>query len=226
MELVKSYEFGKHAPIEDVPKIRYIWQSLPSQLAKENKKFLYSVVKPGARAREYENALNWLNDADIISKVFRITKPGLPLSGYDDLSAFKVFTVDVGILRRLSHLSTTAFAEQMRLFTEFKGALTENFVYQSLIRSFEVPPRYWAEAPHEVDFVIQYENDIIPVEAKAGEAVKAASMKRYIKDYDAETPIAVRLSMKNLSYDGKILNVPLFMIDELKRLIMTIERKQ
>ena len=163
--------------------------------------------------------------ADIISKVFRITKPGLPLSGYDDLSAFKVFAVDVGILRRLSHLSTTAFAEQMRLFTEFKGALTENFVYQSLIRSFEVPPRYWAEAPHEVDFVIQCENDIIPVEAKAGEAIKAASMKRYIKDYDAETPIAVRLSMKNLSYDGKILNVPLFMIDELKRLIMTIERK-
>ena len=226
-DIILSYEndFGKHAPIEDVPKIRYIWQSLPSQLAKENKKFLYSVVKPGARAREYENALNWLNDADIISKVFRITKPGLPLSGYDDLSAFKVFAVDVGILRRLSHLSTTAFAEQMRLFTEFKGALTENFVYQSLIRSFEVPPRYWAESPHEVDFIIQFENDIIPVEAKAGEAVKAASMKRYIKDYDAETPIAVRLSMKNLSYDGKIMNVPLFMIDELKRLIMTIERK-
>ena len=176
--------------------------------------------------REYENALNWLNDADIISKVFRITKPGLPLSGYDDLSAFKVFAVDVGILRRLSHLSTTAFAEQMRLFTEFKGALTENFVYQSLIRSFEVPPRYWAEAPHEVDFIIQCENDIIPVEAKAGEAVKAASMKRYIKDFDTETPIAVRLSMKNLSYDGKILNVPLFMIDELKRLISTIKRKE
>ena len=98
--------------------------------------------------------------------------------------------------------------------------------YQSLIRSFEVPPRYWAEAPHEVDFIIQCENDIIPVEAKAGEAVKAASMKRYIKDYDAETPLAVRLSMKNLSYDGKILNVPLFMIDELKRLITTIKRKE
>ena len=139
-DIILSYEndFGKHAPIEDVPKIRYIWQSLPSQLVKENKKFLHSVVKPGARAREYENALKWLNDADIISKVFRITKPGLPLSSYDDLSAFKVFAVDVGILRRLSHLSTTAFVEQMRLFTEFKGELTENFVYQSLIRSFEV----------------------------------------------------------------------------------------
>ena len=225
-DMILSYEndFGKHAPLEDVPKIRYIWQSLPSQLARENKKFLYSVVKPGARAREYENALNWLNDADIISKVFRISKPGLPLSAYDDLSAFKVYAVDVGILRRLSRLSVTAFAEQTRLFTEFKGALTENFVYQSLIRSFEVPPRYWAEAPHEVDFIIQHENDILPVEAKAGEAVKGASMKRYIRDYEAETPLAVRLSMKNLSYDGRILNVPLFMIDELKRLLSEIRQ--
>ena len=103
--IISSYEsdFGKHAPAEDVPKIRYIWQSLPSQLARENKKFLYSVVKPGARAREYENALNWLRDADVVSKVFRISKPGLPLSAYDDLNAFKVYAVDVGILRRRQH---------------------------------------------------------------------------------------------------------------------------
>ncbi len=223
-ELVWSYEsdFGKHAPVEDVPKIRYIWQSLPSQLARENKKFLYSVVKPGARAREYENALNWLNDADIVSKVYRVSRPGMPLSSYDDLSAFKVYAVDVGILRRLSFLSVTAFAEQMRLFTEFKGALTENYVYQSLIRSFEVPPRYWAETPHEVDFIVQYGNEIIPIEVKAGEAVKGASIKRYLKAYGDQTPLAVRLSMKNLSYDGKILNVPLFMMDELKRLIQAI----
>jgi len=220
-DIISSYEsdFGKHAPVEDVPKIRYIWQSLPSQLARENKKFLYSVVKPGARAREYENALNWLKDADIISKVNRITRPGLPLSAYDDLSAFKIYALDVGVLRRLSRLSTTAFAEKDRLFTEFKGALTENFVHQSLIRSFDVPPRYWAEAPHEVDFIIQRENDIIPVEAKAGETVKATSIKRYAKDYESDTPLIVRLSMRNLSLDGKFLNVPLFMIDELDRLI-------
>ena len=223
-DILTSYEsdFGKHAPVEDVPKIRYIWQSLPSQLARENKKFLYSVVKPGARAREYENALNWLRDADMIRKVNRITKPGLPLSAYDDLSAFKVYAVDVGILRRLSHLPTTAFAENNRLFTEFKGALTENFVHQSLIRSFEVPPRYWSEAPHEVDFILQRGSDVIPVEAKAGENVKAISIKRYEKDYPEETPIMVRLSMRNLSYDGKLLNVPLFMIDELDRLLSGI----
>ena len=220
-DIISSYEsdFGKHAPTEDVPKIRYIWQSLPSQLARENKKFLYSVVRPGARAREYENALNWLRDADIISKVSRITKPGLPVSAYDDLSAFKIYAVDVGILRRLSHLPTTAFAENNRLFTEFKGALTENYVHQSLKRSFEVAPRYWADATHEVDFVVQRGAAIIPIEAKAGETVKTTSLKRYEKNYGGQTPLLVRLSMKNLSYDGNILNVPLFMADELDRLM-------
>ena len=220
-DIISSYEsdFGKHAPADDVPKIRYIWQSLPSQLARENKKFLYSVVKPGARAREYENALNWLRDADIISKVSRITKPGLPVSAYDDLNAFKIYAVDVGILRRLSHLPVTAFAENNRLFTEFKGALTENFVHQSLKRSFEVAPRYWADAAHEVDFIVQRGSDIIPIEAKAGDSIKASSLKRYGKNYGAETPLMVRLSMRNLSYDGSILNVPLFMVDELDRLI-------
>ena len=220
-DILSSYEsdFGKHAPIEDVPKIRYIWQSLPSQLARENKKFLYSVVKPGARAREYENALNWLKDADIIRKVYRVTKPGLPLSAYEDLSAFKIFAVDVGLLRRLSHLSTTAFAEGNRLFTEFKGALTENYVHQALIRQLDAPLHYWADAPHEVDFILQLDNRILPAEAKAGENVKAASIKRYAKDFADQTPLIVRLSMRNLSLDGNVLNVPLFMTDQLSRLI-------
>ena len=160
-----------------------------------------------------------MNSTWDLAKVHRISKPGLPLSAYDDLSAFKVYAVDVGVLRRLAHLPTTAFAENNRLFTEFKGALTENFVHQSLIRGFEVPPRYWTEAPHEVDFVMQRENDIIPIEAKAGEAVRATSIKRYEKEYPEETPIMVRLSMRNLSFDGKVLNVPLFMIDELDRLL-------
>ena len=127
--------------------------------------------------------------------------------------------VDVGLLRRHSHLSSSAFAENTRLFTEFKGALTENFVYQSLIREYEVQPRYWTSAPYEVDFIIQKENDVLPVEAKAGTNVKAASIKKYACDYAENTPIIIRLSLKNLSLDGKILNVPLFMIDELDRLI-------
>lgn len=163
--------------------------------------------------------MNWLRDADIISKVSRITKPGLPVSAYDDLGAFKIYAVDVGILRRLSHLPTTAFAEHNRLFTEFKGALTENYVHQSLKRSFEVAPRYWSDATHEVDFVVQRGDAIIPIEAKAGEAVKTTSLKRYAKNYGGQTPLMVRFSMKNLSFDGNILNVPLFMADELDRLI-------
>ena len=220
-DILSSYEsdFGKHAPIVDVPKIRLIWDSLPSQLAKENKKFLYSVVKNGARAREYENALNWLNDADLISKVYRITKPELPISSYDDLDAFKIFMVDVGLLRKHSHLAYTAFMENTRLFTEFKGALTENFIFQSLVRKMEVVPRYWSNTTYEVDFVIQKENNIIPVEVKAGTNVRSTSIKKYQEEYKDSTPLVVRFSLKNLSLDGNVLNIPLFMVDELDRLI-------
>lgn len=221
LNILDSYEsdFGKHAPEIDIPKIRLIWKSLPSQLAKENKKFLYSTVKEGARAREYENALNWLINAGLIKKTSKITKPNLPLSAYEDLTCFKIYLGDVGLLRRHSHLASSAFIEGSRLFTEFKGALTENFVLQSLLRTFEVTPYYWADTPHEVDFIIQNDNDIYPVEVKAGVNVAAASIKQYLKKYEAETRFAVRLSLKNLSFDGKILNVPLYLIDELERII-------
>ena len=184
-DILLSYEsdFGKHADKYDAYKIGLVWESLPSQLAKENKKFLYSVVKVGARAREYENAVNWLAAADMVRKVFRISKPGLPLSAYDDLTAFKIYMGDVGLLRKHSRLATSAFTENNRLFTEFKGALTENYTLQCLLRQFEVKPRYWADAQHEVDFVVQRENDIIPVEVKAGENVRMTSIKNYYKQY-------------------------------------------
>ncbi|MEG2380297.1 MAG: ATP-binding protein [Oscillospiraceae bacterium] len=219
--IIASYEadFAKHAPVGDVQKIQLIWDSLPSQLSKENKKFLYSVVKGGARAREYEDALNWLCQADLIRKVYRISKPGLPMSAYDDLASFKIYMGDVGLLRKHSHLATSAFVENNRLFTEFKGALTENFVFQSLYRKFEVTPRYWTKTPYEVDFVIQKENDIIPLEAKAGVNVKAKSIKFYQSEYANDTPIIVRLSLKNLSLDGNILNIPLFLIDKIDKII-------
>lgn len=220
-DILLSYEsdFGKHADKFDVNKIGLIWDSLPSQLAKENKKFLYSAVKEGARAREYENAVNWLYSADMVRKVYRISKPGLPLSAYDDLSAFKIYMGDVGLLRKHSHLATSAFTENNRLFTEFKGALTENYVLQCVSKQFEVKPRYWANAQYEVDFVVQCENDIIPIEVKAGENVKATSIKNYYKLYEQETPLIVRLSLRNLSLDGNMLNVPLFLADKLNKLI-------
>ncbi|MGN1339675.1 MAG: ATP-binding protein [Oscillospiraceae bacterium] len=220
-DILMSYEndFAKHADPTDVPKIQLIWDSLPSQLARENKKFLYSAVKDGARAREYENALNWLYNADLVRKTFRISKPGLPLSAYDDLTAFKIYMSDVGLLRKHSHLATTAFAEYNRLFTEFKGALTENFVLQSLSRQFETAPRYWAEAPYEVDFVVQLDNDIIPVECKAGTNVKSTSLKKYSQQYQEQTPLIVRFSLMNLSLDGNLLNIPLFLIDRAGEII-------
>ena len=220
-DILLSYEsdFGKHADKYDVYKIGLVWKSLPSQLAKENKKFLYSVVKVGARAREYENAVNWLAAADMVRKVFRISKPGLPLSAYDDLTAFKIYMGDVGLLRKHSRLATSAFTENNRLFTEFKGALTENYTLQCLLRQFEVKPRYWADAQHEVDFVVQRKNDIIPVEVKAGENVRMTSIKNYYKQYESETSLLVRLSLRNLSLDGNVLNVPLFLADQLDKLI-------
>lgn len=220
-DILLSYEsdFGKHADKFDVNKIGLIWDSLPSQLAKENKKFLYSAVKEGARAREYENAVNWLYSADMVRKVYRISKPGLPLSAYDDLSAFKIYMGDVGLLRKHSHLATSAFTENNRLFTEFKGALTENYVLQCISRQFEGKPRYWANTQYEVDFIVQRENDIIPLEVKAGENVKATSIKNYYKLYEQETPVIIRLSLRNLSLDDNVLNVPLFLAGKLNKLI-------
>ena len=225
LSILDAYEadFGKHAPESEVPKIRLIWRSLPSQLAKENKKFLYSVVKTGARAREYEDALNWLKNADLIKKVHRITKPELPIVSYEDLSAFKIYMLDVGLLRRHSRLASTAFMEENRLFTEFKGSLTENFVIESLVRQDENIPCYWSDETHEVDFVIQKNNDIYPVEVKAGINVQAASLKKYLLNY-GDTKLAIRFSLKNLSYDGKILNVPLYLIDELDKLIKLAQK--
>ena len=219
--ILDSYEsdFGKHAPNFDVPKIRRIWTSLPSQLARENKKFLYSAVKEGARAREYENALEWLKNANVVGCVPRITKPGLPMSAYEDLGAFKIYMGDVGLLRRHSRLATSAFSEGNRLFTEFKGALTENFVLQTLLRHFETKPYYWSDTAHEVDFVIQKENDILPIEVKAGTNVHAASIKKYLNDFSEITPLAIRFSLKNLSFDGNILNVPLYLADDLGKLV-------
>ena len=220
-DILEAYEhdFAKHAEPFDVPKIRLIWNSLPSQLARENKKFLYSVVKKSARAREYENALNWLVNADLVKKVPRITKPGIPLSAYEDLEAFKIYMGDVGLLRRHSRLSSSTFSEENRLFEEFKGALTENYVMESLLNIPDISMYYWSETPYEVDFVIQLENDVFPVEAKSGINIKAASIKNYAKEFDDQTKLCVRLSLRNLSYDGNLLNIPLYLADELERII-------
>lgn len=222
-DIIGAYErdFAKHPDVSEFPKISMIWRSLPSQLARENKKFLYRVVKEGARAREYENALQWLVDARLVHKVYRSSAPGLPVSAYDDLSAFKIYLVDVGLLRRLAMLSPTAFGEGNRLFTEFKGALTENYVLQALVMQFEVLARYWSQSnpPYEVDFLVQRDNDIFPVEVKSEANTDSKSLRKFKELFGDRVKLRIRFSLNNLKLDGDALNIPLFMADHSQRLI-------
>lgn len=221
--ILGAYErdFAKHPDPKDFPKISFVWKSIPSQLARENKKFLYRVVKEGARAREYEDALQWLVDAALVSKVYSSSAPCLPISSYDDLSAFKLYLVDVGLLRRLSLLAPSAFAEGNRLFVEFKGALTENYVLQSLIPQFEAAPRYWTptDSRYEVDFLIQRENDIFPVEVKAESNVESISFKKYKEKYGDRCKLRIRFSLNNLNLNGDVLNIPLYLADHADQLM-------
>lgn len=221
--LLNAFErdFSRHPDKKDFPKVSLIWHSVPSQLARKNKKFLYQTVKEGARAREYETALQWLTDAQLVRKVFRTKAPGLPLSAYDDLSAFKLFLADVGLLRRLSNLLPTAILEGDRLFSEFKGALTENYVLQALTPQLDAAPRYWSQSnpPYEVDFVIDIDNILVPVEIKADKNVKARSLRKYQEKFAEQTPLGVRFSLDNLHLDGDVLNIPLYMADQAVRLI-------
>ena len=222
-EIITAYErdFAKHPSVGEFPKISMIWNSIPSQLARENKKFLYKVVKNGARAREYEDALQWLVSAQLVYKIYRNTAPSLPIAAYDDVSAFKIYLADVGLLRRLSQLAPTAFAEGNRLFTEFKGALTENYVLQALLTQFEVMPRYWSQTnpPYEVDFLIQRENDIFPIEVKSEANINSRSLKKFKELFPNQTKLRIRFSLNNLKLDDDMLNIPLFMADYTDKLI-------
>jgi predicted AAA+ superfamily ATPase len=213
-----SMDFSKHAENKDIPKINHLWSSIPSQLARDNKKFLYQSVRNGARAREYEEALLWLSHTGLVHRVTRVSKPGLPLSAYDDLSAFKLYLIDVGLLRRLSLLDPMAIREGNRLFTEFKGALTENYVLQHLITNFEGLPRYWTSGNEaEVDFLVQFKNEIIPIEVKSDENVRGKSLTAYHKLY--QPPLRIRYSLRNLTKDEGLLNIPLFMADYTEKLL-------
>lgn len=222
-EIIGAYErdFAKHPNVHEFPKISMTWKSIPAQLAKENKKFTYKGIKEGARAREYEDALQWLTDARLVHKIYQSSAPRLPIAAYDDLSAFKVYMVDVGLLRRLAQLAPTAFAEGNRLFTEFKGALTENYVLQSLLTQFEVTPRYWSQnnPPYEVDFLIQKENDIFPIEVKSETNTASKSLKKFKELFPEQVKLRIRFSLNNLKLDDDMLNIPLFMADQTDKLI-------
>ncbi len=221
--LLDAYErdFAKHAEKKEYPKLSLIWGSLPAQLARENKKFLYRAIREGSRAREYEDALHWLVSAGLVNLVHRVSKPGLPLSAYDDASAFKAYACDVGLLRRQARLSPSAFTEGNRLFTEFKGALSENYVLQALLPQLDARPRYWTDGKsrYEVDFVMQVDNDIYPLEVKSSTNVEARSLRTYGELFPTETRLRTRLSMMNLRKDDDLLNIPLYLADHAVRLI-------
>ena len=211
-DILETYEndFSKHAPKNIVPKLRYLWNSVPSQLAKENKKFIYGLVREGARARDYEEAMLWLLDSGLLRKVGRITKPAAPLKAYEDLKAFKLFHLDVGLLRVMSELSPSAILDSIKIFEEFKGSLTEQFVLSELSgKNFIRNIYYWtSDATAEVDFVFADDRRIYPVEVKAGENLRARSLKVYRERYNPE--LSIRTSLANLRLDDGLLNVPLF----------------
>jgi len=211
-------DFSKHIENKDIQRIRLIWASLPSQLGRENKKFLYQAVKTGARARDYENALTWLVNAGLVYKVYCSSKPGLPLTAYDDLSAFKLYMTDVGLLRRLSQLDPAIYGATNRLLTEFKGALAENFILNGLVRQFEGLPRYWRSGNlAEVDFLVQYSNQVIPIEVKSDENIKSKSLSVYRQQFNPA--ISLRFSLRNLQKAEGFINLPLFLVDHARRLL-------
>lgn len=218
--ILAAYEqdFSKHAPIEIVPKIRMVWNSIPSQLAKENKKFLYGLVREGGRAKDFETAIMWLCDCGLVHKIGRINTAGIPLKAYEDLKAFKLFLVDVGLLGCMTGLRQRTLLEGNDLFVEFKGALTEQYVCQQLKTIEDLGIYYYTNdrGSCEVDFVIDNGEQIIPVEVKAEINLKAKSLKTYCEKFQPE--IVVRTSMADYKKEDWLINLPLYAVEEIRKI--------
>ncbi len=215
--ILAAYEqdFSKHAPYESVPKIRMVWNSIPSQLAKENKKFLYGLVREGARAKDFETAIMWLSDCGLIHKVSRVNAAGIPQKAYEDLRAFKLFAVDVGLLGCMTGLRQHTLLDGNDLFTEFKGALTEQYVCQQLKTIEDLGVYYFANdrGSCEVDFVVDAGERIIPIEVKAEVNLKAKSLHMYQEKYAPN--LSVRTSMADYKKEDRLVNLPLYAVEEL-----------
>ena len=212
-EILKSYtlDFAKHAPPSDIPKLSLIWESIPAQLGKENKKFIFSALKKTARAREYENALQWLEDTGLILRVNRVKSGKIPLTAYSDKSIFKIYVLDIGLLGALAMIPPDILAHGDQLFNEYKGAFVENYVAQQLKSHTSTELYYWtSNASAEIDFICAYKNNIFPLEAKAGINPRSKSLLFYDKKYNPK--ILSRTTLLNLKHDGKICNYPLYAI--------------
>jgi len=211
--LLEYYEndFSKHASRESIPRIQMVWNSIPGQLAKENRKFIYGSIREGARAKDFELAIQWLEDCGLIHRNYRVSKPGMPLISYMDMNSFKMFMLDVGLLTAKGRLSPKVLLEGNKIFEEFKGALTEQYVAQELVAAGYQLYYYSTEnSSGEIDFVVQHETYCIPVEVKAEENLRARSLRAFKEKYQPE--IAIRSSMSNYREQEWMTNVPLFML--------------
>lgn len=219
-KIMDAYEqdFSKHVPVNTTVKLREVWDSLPAQLSRENKKFLFRLVRSSARAKDYEAALLWLEDAGLISKVTRVNKPGTPLKSYEDRSIFKIFMLDVGLLGAKSELDPAVILEKTAVFEEFKGAMAEQFVFQEL-RSSDITPYYFAndESRGEIDFIVDIAGKVIPIEVKATINLKAKSLSEFAAKYSIKQ--ALKLSAQKPSQRGVTINMPLYMADNLSSII-------
>lgn len=219
-QILMAYQqdFAKHAPGELIPKIQMVWNSIVSQLAKENKKFIYGLIKKGARARDFEAALDWLEGYGLIYRIFNVNKAGLPLSAYRDLKSFKIYVSDVGLLGAMSNLDKTTLLDKNKLFEEFKGSLTEQFVLQELIRQYDKNIYYWTNPAGnaEVDFIFEKEGKIYPVEVKAAENLQAKSLRTFHQKF--KKIHCYRTSTSNYRKEEWMTNIPLYAISQIATL--------
>ena len=220
-QILEAYEldFSKHAPANEIPRIRMLWNCIPSQLAKENKKFIYGLIRSGARAKEYETALLWLIDCGLVHKLSCVTKPYMPLKAYEDMKSFKLFVSDIGLLSCLTDLDTATLIKGNDVFTEFKGSLTEQFVIQQLKTLDDLPIYYWTNknGNAEIDFILQIMGEIVPIEAKASINLKAKSLKTYRNMWNPK--LSIRTSMADYEEQNGLINLPLYAIEEIKSII-------
>lgn len=219
--LLEDYEqdFSKHAPSNIVPRIRQLWNNIPTQLAKENKKFIYGLVSQGARAREYEIALSWLIDCGLIYQISRVNTSKIPLSAYQDFSAFKIYLLDVGLLSAMAGIDAKTLLEGNKMFEEFKGSLTEQYVLSQLKQCTDLDIFYWSSdsGTAEVDFITQIGTNNVPIEVKANENLQAKSLKTFVEKY--KTKINVRTSMSKYRKEDWLINIPLYCIGNIEKLI-------
>ncbi|MDR1402722.1 MAG: DUF4143 domain-containing protein [Tannerellaceae bacterium] len=216
-QILDSYEqdFSKHAPANVVPRIRMVWNAVPAQLSKESRKFIYGLIKQGARAKEFELALAWLIDCGLIHKVNRISKPALPLKAYEDMGAFKLYLLDIGLLGAMANLDVKTLLEGNLIFTGFKGALTEQYVLQQLVTDRDVSIFYGSsdKSNGEIDLLIQYKNELVPIEVKAAENLQAKSLRAFAEKNKPK--MAIRTSMSDFREESWLTNLPLYAMNEL-----------